>query len=48
MEAADETGIDELILIVGSGEGEEIDFDEKHIRVMSAIEWFLRTAKPES
>ena len=48
VEAADETGINELFLIVGSGEGEEIDFDEKRIRVMSAIEWFLRTAKPES
>lgn len=41
VEASEETGIEELYLILGSGESEEIDFGERHVRIISAIEWFL-------
>lgn len=40
-EAAEETGINELVLILGTGESEEIERDGKRIHIVSALEWFL-------
>lgn len=40
-EAAEETGIEDLFLILGSGESEDVDFDGRRIHIVSAIEWFL-------
>lgn len=41
VEAAEETGIEDLFLILGWGESEEVDFGGRRIHVVSAIEWFL-------
>lgn len=42
-EAAKETGIEDLFLILGSGESEEALFEGKRIHIISAIDWFLRS-----
>lgn len=40
-EAAEETGIEKLFLILDSGESEDVSFEGKQIHIISAIEWFL-------
>ncbi|MEI3377334.1 MAG: ATP-binding protein [Coriobacteriales bacterium] len=43
-EAAEETSIENLYLITGSGESEEAVYDGKRIQIVPALGWFLGTA----
>lgn len=41
VEAAEETSIESLYLIAGSGESKTVMYEGRNVRVMSALDWFL-------